>query len=99
MSDNILNVSRRGFLQGMVSTGALVLSVRLIPDLVPELLGCRDRRPELTPIAPSCIPACLSESTLTGPSTLWRTARKWAPAAALPSRSFLRTNWMPIGSG
>jgi len=33
MSDNILNVSRRGFLQGIVSTGALVLSVRLIPDL------------------------------------------------------------------
>jgi isoquinoline 1-oxidoreductase beta subunit len=32
MSDNILNVSRRGFLQGMVSTGALVLSVRLIPE-------------------------------------------------------------------
>jgi isoquinoline 1-oxidoreductase beta subunit len=39
MNDNILNVSRRGFLQGMVSTGALVLSVRLIPDLVPELLA------------------------------------------------------------
>ncbi|MBZ5650099.1 MAG: molybdopterin-dependent oxidoreductase [Acidobacteriia bacterium] len=34
MSDNILNVSRRGFLQGIVSTGALVLSVRLIPDLL-----------------------------------------------------------------
>ncbi len=32
MSHNILNVSRRGFLQGMVSTGALVLSVRLIPE-------------------------------------------------------------------
>jgi len=32
MSDNILNVSRRGFLQGMLSTGALVLSVRLIPE-------------------------------------------------------------------
>ena len=32
MSDNILNVSRRGFLQGMVSTGALVLSVRLVPE-------------------------------------------------------------------
>ncbi len=32
MSDNILNVSRRGFLQGLVSTGALVLSVRLIPE-------------------------------------------------------------------
>jgi isoquinoline 1-oxidoreductase beta subunit len=39
MNDNILNVSRRGFLQGMVSTGALVLSVRLIPDFVPELLA------------------------------------------------------------
>ena len=34
MSDNILNVSRRGFLQGMVSTGALVLSVRLVPDFL-----------------------------------------------------------------
>ena len=34
MSDNILNVSRRGFLQGMVSTGALVLSVRLIPEVL-----------------------------------------------------------------
>ena len=32
MSDSILNVSRRGFLQGLVSTGALVLSVRLIPE-------------------------------------------------------------------
>jgi isoquinoline 1-oxidoreductase subunit beta len=32
MSNNILNVSRRGFLQGVVSTGALVLSVRLIPE-------------------------------------------------------------------
>jgi isoquinoline 1-oxidoreductase subunit beta len=32
MSDNILNVSRRGFLQGLVSTGALVLSVRVIPE-------------------------------------------------------------------
>src|SRR4029077_15460941 len=31
MSDNILNVSRRGFLQGIVSTGALILSVRLVP--------------------------------------------------------------------
>lgn len=32
MSHNILNVSRRGFLQGLVSTGALVLSVRLVPE-------------------------------------------------------------------
>ena len=32
MSDNILNVSRRGFLQGIVSTGALILSVRLVPE-------------------------------------------------------------------
>jgi isoquinoline 1-oxidoreductase beta subunit len=32
MSNHILNVSRRGFLQGMVSAGALVLSVRLIPE-------------------------------------------------------------------
>jgi isoquinoline 1-oxidoreductase beta subunit len=34
MSANILNVSRRGFLQGVVSTGALILSVRLVPDLL-----------------------------------------------------------------
>ncbi|HEX3351847.1 MAG TPA: molybdopterin cofactor-binding domain-containing protein [Terriglobales bacterium] len=34
MSDNILNVSRRGFLQGMISTGALILSVRLVPDVL-----------------------------------------------------------------
>jgi len=34
MSNHILNVSRRGFLQGVVSTGALVLSVRLFPDLL-----------------------------------------------------------------
>jgi isoquinoline 1-oxidoreductase beta subunit len=34
MSDNILNVSRRGFLQGIVSTGALVLSVRLVPEFL-----------------------------------------------------------------
>ena len=34
MSDNIQNVSRRGFLQGVVSTGALILSVRLVPDLL-----------------------------------------------------------------
>ncbi len=32
MSENFFNVSRRGFLKGMVSTGALILSVRLIPD-------------------------------------------------------------------
>ncbi len=32
MSENIFNVSRRGFLKGMVSTGALILSVRLVPD-------------------------------------------------------------------
>jgi isoquinoline 1-oxidoreductase beta subunit len=34
MSDNILNVSRRGFLQGVVSTGALILSVRLVPEFL-----------------------------------------------------------------
>ena len=34
MSDHILNVSRRGFLQGMVSTGALILSVRLLPEFL-----------------------------------------------------------------
>jgi isoquinoline 1-oxidoreductase beta subunit len=34
MNNSILNVSRRGFLQGLVSTGALVLSVRLFPDLL-----------------------------------------------------------------
>ena len=32
MSDIILNVSRRGFLKGVVSTGALVLCVRLAPQ-------------------------------------------------------------------
>ncbi len=32
MTHAISNVSRRGFLQGVVSTGALVLSVRLVPD-------------------------------------------------------------------
>ncbi len=34
MSDNILNISRRGFLQGVASTGALILSVRLVPDFL-----------------------------------------------------------------
>ncbi|MGH9544628.1 MAG: molybdopterin cofactor-binding domain-containing protein [Terriglobales bacterium] len=34
MSDSILNVSRRGFLQGIVSAGALVLSVRLVPEFL-----------------------------------------------------------------
>ncbi len=34
MSDNILNVSRRGFLQGIVSTGALILSVRVVPEFL-----------------------------------------------------------------
>jgi isoquinoline 1-oxidoreductase beta subunit len=34
MSDMIANVSRRGFLKGVVSAGALVLSVRLVPDYV-----------------------------------------------------------------
>ena len=34
MSDNILNVSRRGFLQGIVSTGALILSVRMVPEFL-----------------------------------------------------------------
>lgn len=32
MRHNIFNVSRRGFLKGVVSTGALVLSVRLVPE-------------------------------------------------------------------
>jgi isoquinoline 1-oxidoreductase beta subunit len=34
MSDSILNVSRRGFLQGIVSTGALILSVRVVPEFL-----------------------------------------------------------------
>lgn len=34
MSDSILNVSRRGFLQGIVSTGALILSVRMVPEFL-----------------------------------------------------------------
>jgi isoquinoline 1-oxidoreductase beta subunit len=34
MSPNITNVSRRGFLKGMASAGALVLSVRLVPDFL-----------------------------------------------------------------
>ena len=34
MSNSILNVSRRGFLKGIVSSGALVLSVRLVPDFL-----------------------------------------------------------------
>jgi isoquinoline 1-oxidoreductase subunit beta len=34
VSENILNVSRRGFLQGIVSTGALILSVRLAPEFL-----------------------------------------------------------------
>ena len=34
MSNMIANVSRRGFLKGVVSAGALVLSVRLVPDFV-----------------------------------------------------------------
>ncbi len=34
MSDSILNVSRRGFLQGVVSTGALILSVRMVPEFL-----------------------------------------------------------------
>jgi len=32
--NNITNVSRRGFLQGVVSTGAFVLSVRLVPEVL-----------------------------------------------------------------
>ena len=32
MNSNISNVSRRGFLKGLVSAGALVLSVRLVPE-------------------------------------------------------------------
>ena len=34
MSNSILNVSRRGFLQGIVSTGALILSVRVVPEFL-----------------------------------------------------------------
>ena len=34
MSDNILNVSRRGFLQGIISSGALILSVRMVPEFL-----------------------------------------------------------------
>jgi isoquinoline 1-oxidoreductase subunit beta len=32
--NNITNVSRRGFLQGVLSTGAFVLSVRLVPEVL-----------------------------------------------------------------
>jgi len=32
--NNITNVSRRGFLQGVVSTGAFVLTVRLVPEVL-----------------------------------------------------------------
>ena len=56
MSDNIFNVSRRGFLQGMVSTGALILSVRLVPDF---LWAAEDLRLPQTPtwsIAATSIP-------------------------------------------
>jgi isoquinoline 1-oxidoreductase beta subunit len=34
MSDSILNVSRRGFLQGIISSGALILSVRMVPEFL-----------------------------------------------------------------
>ena len=58
MSENILNVSRRGFLKGVVSAGALVLSVRLVP----EACGQRRRTRVRMPTAPCCTPTCLWES-------------------------------------
>ena len=54
MSDNILNVSRRGFLQGIVSTGALILSVRLVPEFLWARRGIGGAP---TPTAPHCTPA------------------------------------------
>ena len=44
MSDSILNVSRRGFLQGIVSTGALILSVRMVPEVLWAARGTAARR-------------------------------------------------------
>jgi len=32
MNSSITNVSRRGFIKGLVSSGALVLSVQLLPE-------------------------------------------------------------------
>ena len=81
MSDNILNVSRRGFLQGMVSTGALVLSVRLVP----EFLWAAETSAGSHADRAVCTPACLWASIPMEPSIWWRTARRWAPPAALPS--------------
>jgi isoquinoline 1-oxidoreductase subunit beta len=52
MSDSILNVSRRGFLQGIVSTGALILSVRMVPEFLwaaETSVGTRADRAALRP--------------------------------------------------
>ena len=78
----IENVSRRSFLKGLVSVGALVLSARYYPELVWAEAFQRIRMR----ILPPCIPMCLSESIRTEPFTSSLIAQRWARGFALLSR-------------
>ena len=82
MSDNILNVSRRGFLQGMVSTGALILSVRLVPEVLWAAETAAATHADRAVLHPSVFVGIDTDGTV---YIWWRTARRWAPAAALLS--------------
>ena len=61
---SILNVSRRSFLQGIVSTGALVLGVRMFRNSS----GLPRHGEAPTPTVPHCTPTCLSASIPTARS-------------------------------
>jgi isoquinoline 1-oxidoreductase beta subunit len=51
--NHIANVSRRGFLQGMLSTGAFVLSVRIMPEALWAADGLSGSRADQSPLHPS----------------------------------------------
>ena len=89
MNSTISNVSRRGFMKGLVSSGALVLSVRLLPEaLWAEKGGTAVEAIPGSHVdgADSDIPRRLSESTATAQCGSWPAAPRWAPPAGRQSR-------------
>ena len=82
MNSSIINVSRRGFMKGLVSSGALVLSVQLLP----EALGGKGGLVR-APVAPPCIRRPSSASTATAQCGSSPAARRWAPPAGPQCRS------------
>ena len=96
MSHNILNVSRRGFLQGLVSTGALVLSVRLVPEALWAAETYAGSHADRATLHPSVFVGIDTDGTV------YLVAAPLGNGHQQPhnrSRSFWRMSWMPTGSG